>query len=269
MFRCVTVALLLISSSLGVPMPNEVKNNLTELANRCTNQFLSAQITNKVSECNMYRPKTEKEFQCNIFYDINTQLCDAVAASKLNITEEDQHKLNDDIIIDTFCQEFKKYKPTNSTFEKKAVKVFDYNSSCIKSCSTDDTTNLFTSYYCKYYKWGKDLLESLQGVTTSVAVQTAASNSTYLPEQNKVPLKDMPIDTQLKAIISGVTSTVHTSSTNIAKSVKPTFTVVKQPEVAQSELVHQEDEKTKENDQDDKDDLEINNGGEYLQHKWT
>lgn len=264
MFRCVTVALLLINAyngSLGAPMPNEVKSNLTELANRCTNLFLRTQIISKVSECNIYKPKTEKEFQCNIFYDINAQLCDAVAASKLNITEEEHNTLNDEIRIDKFCQEFKKYKPTNSTYEAQAAKVFDYNSSCIKSCSTDDITNLFTSYYCKYYKWGKDLLESSQGVTTPLAVQTAIANSTYVPEKNKVSLKDVPIDTQSKSIISGVTSMVHTSSTNTAKSVKPT-SVVKHVEVVQQEV-----EKNKENEQDDKDDLEISNGGKRFSKK--
>lgn len=264
MFRWVTVALLLIntySGSLGAPTANEdylAKNNLTELANRCKNPFLSTQILSKVSECNTFKPKTEKEFQCNIFYEINAQLCDALAASKLNISKDDQDKLSVEIGIDEFCQEFKNYKPTDTTHETKAEKVFDYNINCIKSCSTDDTTNLYTSYYCKYYKWGKDLLESSQTVTTSLAIQSTVTNSTYPPEKKKVSAKDVPIDTQLKAIINGVSSTVLTSSTNIAKSDKP-ISVVKQPEV-----LHLEDEKNKETEQDDKDDLDINNGGECL-----
>lgn len=260
MFRCFAAALLLINAfsvSLGAPTPSEIyleKTNLTELANRCINQFLITHISSKISECNIYEPKTEKEFQCSIFYDINSQLCDAVAASKLSISKEDQDKLNVEIDIDKFCQEFKNYKPTNTTYEMKAEKVFDNISSCIKSCSTDDTTNLYTSFYCKYYKWGKDLLESSQSVTTSLAIQSTVSNTTYLPDRKKVPAIPVPIDTQLKAIISGVTSTVvHTSSTN--KSIKPT-SVVKQ-----SEVLHHEDDNNKDTEQDDKDDLETNNGG--------
>lgn len=277
MFRCVAVALLLInaySGSLGAPMPSGVyleKNNLTELTNRCKNQFLATQIFSKAIECNTYEPKTKKEFQCYIFYDINTQLCDAIAASKLSISKEEQEKLNVDIDIDEFCQEIKNYKPNNnSTYELKAEKVFEYKNSCIKSCGTDDTTDQNTNYYCKYYKWGKDLLESSQRVTTSLAIQSIALNTTSLPQIKKVPENDVPIDPQPKGIISSITSTVHTSSTNIAKSVKP-MPAVKQSEEPHSEDVKNveteqddKDVKNMENEQDDKDNLETNNGGEYL-----
>lgn len=274
MYRSVAVALLLInaySGSLGAPTPKVgiylERNNLTELANRCTNQFLSTQIKSKISECNIYEPKTEKEFQCNIFYDINTQLCDAIVSSKLSISKIEEDKLNVEVGIDQFCQEIKNYKSTNSTYEMKAEKVFEHNSSCIKSCGTDDTTNMYTSYYCKYYKWGKDLLESSQNMTPSPPIQPIVLNTTHLPKPKDiqdVPEKVVPSDTQLiinnnKGFNNSVTSTVHISSTNVAKSEIPT-SIVEPPVEAE-----QKDENIKEIEQDDKDDPDTNNGGEYLQ----
>lgn len=258
MFRSFAVALLLInaySGSLGASINSGVyleKNNLTELANHCKHQFLSTQITSKVSECTIYMAKTKKEFLCNIFYDINSQLCDAIAASKLrNISKEDQNKLAVDISIDEFCKSIKPNKHTNSTY----YKAFEQNNSCIRSCGSDDFTDLNANYYCKYYKWGKDLLGSSQGVTTSIPIHSIVLNTTYLPLKIQEPVKVVSIDTPPRGIISGVTSTVNTSSTDNTKSVKVP-SVVKQVEEA-----HHEDEINKDNEQDD---LETNIGGECL-----
>lgn len=186
MLRCVTVALLLInaySGSLGAAIDRNngsLANVLNELADRCENQFITQQIKSKAVECDVrVSIFVEKLFQCLIFYDINTRLCDALAASTLGIAKEQQPRLDEQIHIDSFCQGSTDYKLMLTkfpTYKPKAEAVFMDQSLCAEACGSDDFTNKGTNYYCKYYKWGRDLLEPSQNVTVSLASPTSVSS---------------------------------------------------------------------------------------------
>lgn len=268
MLRCVIVALLLInaySGSLGASIDRSngsLAIALHELADRCENQFITQQIKSKIAPCDVFVTLFgEKQFQCLIFYDINTQLCDALAASKLGIAKEQQPKLNEVIHIDSFCEGSKDYQVLLTHFPMlkiKAETVFKDQSLCAKACGSDDITIKDTNYYCKYYKWGKSLLEPAHNVTTSLVSQTPVSSiqvanvevtnnqpknssgDADIVRNNQDPQQQM--DSDLEVPIGKPEVVDHAINSNIPKTVakqQPT-PVVLQQEAPKHDIVQNE-----------------------------
>ncbi|XP_068623278.1 uncharacterized protein [Battus philenor] len=218
MFCCI-FTLLLINTfyhSLGYPTSSHVStlassldNSLQTLAGRCKNQFLITQINDKISECNLTVPLTTiRHMQCLIFYDMSTQLCDAVVSAKLNQSEDftkDQLKV---IKVDEMCKEIaRNWKFTNLTnmpqYLKMVENVFNDEEQCRKVCEVPDLMIDDTNYFCKFYKWGSDVLKVLP-ITPRVddktnievlTVGTEQNSSIHTKEMSSLPVNNSIIST--------------------------------------------------------------------------
>lgn len=169
MFRYI-VALLLVSlysKSSGAPTNGsgtDLSTLLTNLASTCENQFLRTQITNKVNDCHvLVPPYDEKRFQCMLFYDINKQLCAAVAASKLALLEDYTAQLQKEQDVKKLCNAAQDWSFTElgEVYKKYVSVVFNDPYRCARVCSVDnnDLLNMESNFYCKYLKWGSEMLK--------------------------------------------------------------------------------------------------------------
>lgn len=184
MFRYVIVLLLInaYSRSLGVPLPKNASHislseSLNALASRCENSVLSSLIKSKIVDCNVFVPPyTQKQFECLIFIDINNQLCDAVISSKLLVSEELTAKINESVEVEKFCSIASKWNVTNITefplYKNTIETVFHNAQACSRVCGVEDVLSQDTNFYCKYYKWGSDMLNQQQQASTT-ATQTS------------------------------------------------------------------------------------------------
>lgn len=167
------LAFLLINTyyqSLGNPIqpgsPSHLlSKSLVELASHCENAFLSSQLNNQTQDCAIFVPPySKKQFQCLIFYDINMQLCSAVASSKLALNSEEYLlKIKEKQDVNTVCTMAKEWVFTNMSeyvnYKESAEKFFKLPATCGEVCGVEDTMNE-ANYYCKYYKWGIELLKT-------------------------------------------------------------------------------------------------------------
>lgn len=217
MFRFV-ITILLINTcyrSLGNPIGTHtvysLDNSLKALANRCENQFLVSQIKEKILECNVTVPPFKiKEMQCLIFYDINTQLCDAIGKSNLIQQNDFINNLKNVINLDTMCTNFtKNWKFTNfpdiPLYKKIAVDVFSTKKRCDKVCEVADVTSDDSNSFCKYYKWGSEVLNIIQ-----LRVHGSQMKS---PTNPIVPAVPVVTSTETKVVEPVIANTTVISST--------------------------------------------------------
>lgn len=186
MFRYILVLLLVSASyrSLGNPInptgPVLLVNSLTALAGDCGNTFLVNQIKAKIISCsNLPSPHGQKQLQCLVFYDINKQLCAAVAgAEKIALSEEDYSaKINEEQDVNSLCVLAKDWVFSNLTefprYKQSVDKVLKHPVTCGKICGAEDFMSDDANYFCKYYKWGTDVLKGAISDTTQNAIKNA------------------------------------------------------------------------------------------------
>ncbi|CAK1579412.1 unnamed protein product [Parnassius mnemosyne] len=178
MFRFIITLLLLnmCYRSLSNPISTSatlhpISSLLKDLASHCENQFLVSQIKDKMLECNLAVPPFHgKQMQCLIFYDMNSQLCEAVGTSKLVLQEDLISELKKMVKVDSMCNDAQNWKFTNITdlplYKTTAEKVFGGHVHCQKVCDVPDVLSDDSNTYCKYYKWGSDILK-IQSSTPS------------------------------------------------------------------------------------------------------
>lgn len=198
MFRYI-VALLLVSlysKSSGAPTNGsgtDLSILLTSLASTCENKFLRSQITNKLNDCHVFVPPyDEKKFQCMLFYDINKQLCAAVSASKLALAEDHTEKIQKEQDVVKLCTTAKDWKFTElgEVYNKYVSVVFNNSIRCARVCSVDnhDIMNVESNFYCKYFKWGAEMLKT-QVITAPTLSGTAVGAPVHVPASTDMVTK--------------------------------------------------------------------------------
>ncbi|CAG5046610.1 unnamed protein product [Parnassius apollo] len=150
-----------ISTSANI---HPLANLLKDLASHCQNQFLVSQIEDKMLECNLAVPPFNgKQMQCLIFYDMSSQLCDAVGTSKLLLQGGSISELQNIVKVDSMCNDAQNWKFSNITdfplYKMTAERVFGGHVHCQKVCDVPDVLSDDSNIYCKYYKWGSDILK--------------------------------------------------------------------------------------------------------------
>lgn len=185
-------------ASSGAPATNvnnasDYSVALSNLASSCENPFLSAQIKNKLKDCpTLVPPYGETEFQCMLFYDINSQLCSAVASNRIALSGDYIASINAPQDIVQLCDAAKSwtFSSLGEEYTKSTKFVFENVLKCAKICSDDNAgvIDIKSNFYCNYFKWGSDLLHAnvkpQTGVATGVAPNSAAdsgSNSIAKP----------------------------------------------------------------------------------------
>lgn len=174
MFQYV-LAFLLINScyrSFGIPTQknDSISLSLVNLATQCEHPFLSKAINSKTKECNVLAPPyLVTQIRCLIFYDINKQLCEAVAAWKIAITKDVEAKLSTERDMTSVCTLAQQWVFTNltdyDTYRNTSEYYFKNLVTCGEICSVEGVLNAVNEY-CKYYEWGLELLKS-QVLTSS------------------------------------------------------------------------------------------------------
>lgn len=195
MFRYIFALLLLNSSyrSLGVPIPTNapvlLSNLLNALGTSCVNVFLSDQIKSQLEYCSdLSSPHGEKQLKCLIFYDINKQLCDAVGTIQLALTEDYSSKIKEEQDVNLLCESTEDWVFSNLTeftrYKYSVEKVFKHPVTCGKICGVEDLMSDDANFFCKYFKWGTDLLNKQKIPTLSkdkLSVTSAQENVAQLP----------------------------------------------------------------------------------------
>ncbi|CAG9787202.1 unnamed protein product [Diatraea saccharalis] len=169
MFRFIVVTLLLIncySGIWGAPAKTIVLSmSLNELAKSCKSPFLATQMKNKLKDCEVgVPPYQKKQIECLLFYDINRQLCEAVASSNLALNEDYTSKILEEQDVSQLCDTAKDWKFTDIgvVYNKTVNVVFHDPVKCFKFCilTSDNLLSVDSTFYCKYFKWGSDVLKS-------------------------------------------------------------------------------------------------------------
>lgn len=199
------LAFLLINScyqSLGVPLPANAPNHLLSkslvaLASQCENAFLANQLKSKIHDCAIFVPPySKKQFQCLIFYDINMQLCSAVATNKLSLNDDYLVKINEKQDVNNVCTLAKDWVFTNITefvnYKTTAEKFFKLPATCGDICGVEDALNE-ANYYCKYYMWGIDMLKTQVSTTANNANNNAVAPPVNVPEPDVNAKADIPV----------------------------------------------------------------------------
>ncbi|XP_050349365.1 trans-Golgi network integral membrane protein 2-like isoform X2 [Nymphalis io] len=217
MFRGIIVLILInvYYPSLGLPVKeNSIGKQLQNLAITCDNSVLSDFIKKQIDHCNVSESADAKtEFKCLMFYDINSQLCTAFRRSKFNLQENYTTKMNEIQDIKTICNHAKTWKfiykekyPKNEPVDQ----VFKNEVFCIQMCSVDGFLSADSNFYCKYYQWGSDVLQSQMLTLTQQNIGAAVP---VLAESISNPIENNTVILNTPRIENGTTST--------SESVKP------------------------------------------------
>lgn len=141
-------------------------------------------------------PYGKKQFQCLIFYDINLQLCSAVAASKLTISEDLFAKVEEKQDVNAVCTLAKDWVFTNisifAKYKESAEKLFKLPATCGEVCGVEETMTE-ANYYCKYYNAGLQILKSQLSSTTANNVNNNAAVAPVVPEPDFSARADIPV----------------------------------------------------------------------------
>uniref|UniRef100_A0A2A4IWM8 Uncharacterized protein n=1 Tax=Heliothis virescens TaxID=7102 RepID=A0A2A4IWM8_HELVI len=239
--------------SLGSPLhPTRQKliaNSLSTLASQCENHLLADILKSKIEDCTIHVPPySKKQFQCLILYDISTQLCTAVASAKLAITKDSLLKINEKQDVNAVCAQAKEWVFTNITeyvnYKESAENVFKLPATCGEVCGVEETMTE-ANYYCKYYKWG---LEMLKSQPVSTMANNANNNAVAAPVITEpdfnakadipVPINSNPINTQ-ETKTKTYNGQIKQTETAAAKTTPQKIESAADEEVAKSETAAQ------------------------------
>lgn len=224
MFQCL-LAFLLINSyylSLGNPIQQSplISESLTILAAQCENSFLSNAIKGKINDCAVsVPPYNKKQIRCLIFYDINKQLCSAVAASKLAVSADIAVKIFEKQDVNTVCTEAKDWIFNNiseyASYKNSSEELFKLPATCGEICGVEESMNE-ANEFCKYYKWGIDLLKA-QVSTAGDNVHNNAVDAPNIPEVDSNSKADIPVPINNNQL-SAQTSNTNTLNVQIKQT---------------------------------------------------
>ncbi|XP_032515915.2 trans-Golgi network integral membrane protein TGN38-like [Danaus plexippus] len=205
MFRYI-VSLILVNTyycSSGYPIsPNSsnvlMAKPLTTVANGCKNQFLADLTRKNIEHCNAPVPAFSKtELECVMFYEISTRMCSETFPPDFNINENYTKKIQTIQDAQRLCDYTDSWKFLhlgNYTLHKlKLERVFNKKTTCIKLCSVDSVLDVDSNFYCKFFQWGTELLNTLE--TTSKAQQEIISEpTTQNSTQNRTVSTTLKVD---------------------------------------------------------------------------
>lgn len=240
MYRYAIVFLLVntYTGTLGIPLQpgitNGLINSLAALANRCENSILADQIKSKLNDCNVtVPPYNERQFDCLIFYDINIQLCEAVANTKLAVGNDQAARIKEEVDVAQLCDNAKGWTVTNipeyPLFKNTVERVFNSKIACLKVCGVDDdVTSQDSNFFCKYFKWG---LEMLAQSTSSAPSQIESDASPLADVAIAKPAQDVqkpvpPVNDQ------SVSNTIAQNANDSSKVAPTTSILIKQDTVS-------------------------------------
>lgn len=208
MFRFFITLLLVNTSyhSLGVPvsphlMLYPLAQSLKALAERCGSEVLVSQINSHIPECNISNALGNgKQMQCLIFYDINSQLCDAVAHSKLVLQNDSVNQIQEIVKVNSMCESAQNWKFTDIVgipqYKNTAETVFNNQVLCQKVCDVSDLASEDSNIFCKYYKWGSELLN----IPASMSQDVAADEEKTVHSKILASSPEQPTSTDAKPL---------------------------------------------------------------------
>ncbi|XP_053605475.1 trans-Golgi network integral membrane protein 1-like [Plodia interpunctella] len=169
------IALFLIntySSSLGAPAvlqtsSTTIANLLNSLGKNCGNLFIKSQIEMALQNCS--NPDHNTQYQCLIFYDINSQLCSAINKTKNFDLNEEEFLIQVKKVFDVndLCNYAHNWTfSSNYGMNVSLSSVFQDPVKCEKLCGVYDVFSLDTNEFCKYFNWGWKKLNPLKKTTS-------------------------------------------------------------------------------------------------------
>ncbi|XP_045767127.1 trans-Golgi network integral membrane protein TGN38-like [Maniola jurtina] len=208
----------------GLPvMPNEI-GPLQHLANTCENAFLADLISKKSVNCKISGSVTSpNDLECYMFYDINSQLCAAFQHSEFNLQESYEARMKERLNVATLCDSTKAWKfatiQPNSAYSG-LLKVVSDPVICQKLCGVGDILSDDANYFCTYFKWGTEVIQS------------------QVPQQDNklvVPIGASASNTG-KSSATGPSINVSNVPVVADKDIKPVHTKLVKPDVSTKEV---------------------------------
>ncbi|CAG4945233.1 unnamed protein product [Colias eurytheme] len=191
------IVLILVSifyNGLGLPVGNTnhtqaisgIENDVLNLANSCENLFLVEKIKNKMENCKLIsKNSTKTDYECKMFYDINNQLCTTFGRSEVDLKGNFNSKMSITQNIETICEDAKTWKPTTD-YKQELENLFNKLSLCLQVCNVDGMVSEDSNFFCKYYKWGSEILLSHANATTHSSSAVAPTNGDSKYEEKPV-----------------------------------------------------------------------------------
>lgn len=217
-----------VTSGSDSPNTTDIAAALDVLASSCGNPLLSSLIKSRLDDCpTKVAPNSEKQFQCMLFYDINRQLCAAVTSSKLTLTEDKTAKIQASLNIEDVCKAGSLWTFTNlgEVYTRTVELVFKDPIRCTKICSADNTDILSveSNYYCKYFKWGSDMLHLIPNTETGAA-SVPAPKHVLLPDPKDIRHEQgVPLSSSIKSPLDTTNKlTLGNTNTHVPKEAQET-----------------------------------------------
>lgn len=220
------LAILLVTcyNSLGNPVSIESKQistSIVVLENNCRNDFLKKLLHSKINECSdsvvSFKTKT---LQCLMFYDMSAQLCTAETTSGITLNE-DYSKINEVMDVNSLCETAKDWVftdlPEYHGYQDLIQKIHKHSVSCGKICGSDELTSEDANFYCKFYKWGWDVIKNHTNAVSQDATNVSAIAKSSYSQLNPATSTNKSVDTVLNASESLDISIKNLTSTDIAK----------------------------------------------------
>lgn len=180
MFKYIFILLLInyYNCGLGSVIKKPLGKDLMELAQRCENKFLSDQITSKIKQCNILTSQDKEapiiEFTCMLFLDINEQLCSVIKPGLTGLEFVPDEPMN----VTTVCASAYKWNINElknfPMYKEYANKIFNSTTLCSKLCVDEGVLSTSANYFCKYYRWGKNVLEQQSKAYIDITVNQEA-----------------------------------------------------------------------------------------------
>ncbi|XP_075975888.1 uncharacterized protein LOC142976424 isoform X2 [Anticarsia gemmatalis] len=226
------LAFLLINSyyqSLGTPIQT-ISKSLDELAHQCENALLSKAIQGKLKDCAVFAPPySKKQIRCLTFYDINKQLCAAVATSKLAISDDFGAKISEKQDVFTVCTAARDWILLNLTefdgYKNASEKLLKSPFTCGEICGVEDEINE-ANEYCKYYKWGLEMLRNQVATTANNENNNVEEAPVIDPDSNgkgdiAVPINSISLNAQVGSTKTQLEQIKQTESAAVATNTVP------------------------------------------------
>lgn len=158
---------------------NTIINELSNLAKSCENLFVAELIRSKLEYCNIAPGYDQKNSDCIMFYEINSQLCTTFGKSEVDLKTNFSKKINLTYDVLTLCDDARGWKSTTTKYQVFLNKLFTTKAVCLKVCTvSDELLSEDSNFFCKYFKWGSDLIT----LYVKQMSQTSSSNEPPVPE---------------------------------------------------------------------------------------
>ncbi|XP_047521032.1 trans-Golgi network integral membrane protein 2-like [Pieris napi] len=177
---CLALALPVEKNTTQIQNANITKD-LFSLAKSCENSFLAELIKSQLEYCKTTPGENHVNLDCLIFYEINSQLCTAFGRSEMDLKLNYTNKINLTYNVLTLCEDAKEWKSITPQYKAILDTLFKTKVVCVRVCSIHDTFSEDSNFFCKYFKWGTDLL-TLQKKSIAEVSTNEPPNLDVLPE---------------------------------------------------------------------------------------